>query len=131
MGFPSKLSELCTPSYIYFLISFLAIAMSAVQNIGNNKNYNLGIFSCRVPNCFAVFIFKVLYILFWTWVLNLICKDGHSKIAWFLVLLPFIMLFTIMGSVMVYQNKNDNDKNRNRNKEGYCNENCECNKKNN
>jgi hypothetical protein len=120
MAFPSKLSELCTPSYIYFLISVLAISMSAVQNIGNNKNYILGIFSCRVPNCFAVFVFKVLYILFWTWVLNLMCKDGHSNIAWFLVLLPFVMLFTIMGSVMVYQNKKD--------KEGYCSGNCKCNK---
>jgi hypothetical protein len=48
------------------------------------------------------------------------CKDGHSNIAWFLVLLPFIMLFTIMGSVMVYQKKND--------KEGYCDGKCKCNK---
>ena len=124
MAFPSKLSELCTPSYIYFLISVLAIAMSAVQNIGNNKKYNLGTFSCRVPSCFAVFIFKVLYILFWTWILNLMCKDGHSNIAWFLVLLPFIMLFTIMGSVMLYQKKKD----KNKNKEGYCSGDCKCNK---
>jgi hypothetical protein len=44
------------------------------------------------------------------------CKDGHSGIAWFLVLLPFIMLFTIMGTVMVYQKAN--------NKEGYCGPRC-------
>jgi len=31
----------------------------------------------------------------------LICKDGHTGIAWFLVLIPFILLFVIMGLVMV------------------------------
>jgi hypothetical protein len=33
------------------------------------------------------------------------CKDGHSGIAWFLVLLPFIMLFVIMGLVMMNQSQ--------------------------
>ena len=40
------------------------------------------------------------------------CKDGHSGIAWFLVLLPFVLLFVIMGMVVVYQKKH--------NKEGSC-----------
>jgi hypothetical protein len=125
MAFPTKLSQLCSPSYVYFIVSVLAIAISAIQNFGNNKKYNLGMFSCRVPSCLAIFMFKILYILFWTWVLNLMCKDGHSGIAWFLVLLPFIMLFTIMGTVMVYQKK--------RTREGYCGarckdkDNCPCN----
>lgn len=119
MAFPTKLSQLCTPSYVYFIISALAIAISAIQNMGNSKKYALGMFSCRVPSCIAVFIVKVIYILFWTWVLNLICKDGHTGIAWFLVLLPFIMLFVLMGMVMMYQKKN--------NKDGMCN--CPCNKK--
>jgi hypothetical protein len=117
MGFPTKLSQLCSPSYVYFIISVLAIAIAAVQNMGNNKKYNLGMFSCRVPSCLAVFIVKIIYILFWTWILNLMCKDGHSGVAWFLVLLPFIMLFTIMGMVMIYQKKD--------NKEGYCGSRCQ------
>lgn len=105
MAFPTKLSQLCTPSYVYFIISVLAIAISAVQNMGNRNKYTLGMFSCRVPSCVAVFVVKVVYILFWTWVLNLMCKDGHSGIAWFLVLLPFIMLFVIMGLVMMNQSQ--------------------------
>ena len=120
MAFPTKLSQLCTPSYVYFIISALAIVISAIQNMGNSKKYTLGMFSCRVPSCIAVFIVKVIYILFWTWVLNLMCKDGHTGIAWFLVLLPFIMLFVIMGMVMMYQKKNK--------KEGMCG-NCPYNKK--
>jgi hypothetical protein len=46
------------------------------------------------------------------------CKDGHSGIAWFLVLLPFILLFVIMGMVMMYQKKSK--------KEGMCGKDCGC-----
>ena len=110
MTFPTKLSQLCTPSYVYFIISVLAMIVSGIQNVGNNNKYTLGMFSCRVPSCLAVFIVKILYIVFWTWILNLICNDGHVGIAWFLVLLPFILLFVIMGMVMVYQKKNKKEK---------------------
>ena len=116
MAFPTKLSQLCTPSYVYFIVSILAIIIAAIQNMGNNKKYTLGMFSCNVPSCLAIFIIKLIYIFFWTWVLNLICKDGHTGIAWFLVLLPFVLLFAIMGIIMLYQNK----------KEGMCG--CGCGK---
>jgi hypothetical protein len=111
MAFPNKLSQLCTPAYIYFIISVLVIAIAAVQNIGNSKKYNLGMFSCSVPSCIAIFILKIVYILFWTWVLNLMCKDGHVGVAWFLLLLPFVLLFVVLGLVMVYQKKNYKEKN--------------------
>lgn len=117
MAFPSKLSQLCKPSYVYFMISMIFLVIAVIQNIGNKYKYTLGSYSCNVPSCISVFIGKILYILFWTWVLNLMCKDGHSGIAWFLVLLPFIMLFVILGSVMMYQNKNKN-KNKKGKKEG-------------
>ena len=106
MAFPTKLSQLCTPSYVYFIISVLAIAIAAVQNMGNNKKYCLGMFSCDVPSCILVFVVKVIYIFFWTWILNLMCKDGHTGVAWFLVLLPFVLLFVILGLAMTYQKKN-------------------------
>jgi hypothetical protein len=103
MAFPNKLSQLCTPSLVYFVISVIGLAMAIMQNIGNRRRYNLGSFSCQVPSCLAVFIIKVVYILFWTWILNLMCRDGHDEIAWFLVLLPFILLAIIIGLVMANQ----------------------------
>lgn len=121
MAFPNKLSQLCTPSYVYFIISVLALTISVIQNIGNNKKYTLGMFSCRVPSCIAIFIIKIIYLFFWTWILNLMCKDGHSGIAWGLVLLPFISVFVIMGMVVLYQKKQD--------KEGYCGQKQGCCKK--
>jgi CDP-diglyceride synthetase len=114
MAFPRNLSQLCSPSYIYFIISILGLAILAIQNLGNNELYTLGNFSCRVPSTIAVFLIKLLYILFWTWVLNLMCKDGHNDIAWLLVLLPFILMFVIIGTVMMYQD--DKKKNKKQNK---------------
>lgn len=105
MAFPNKLSQLCTPSLVYFVISVIGIIMSIFQNIGNDDRYCLGSFACQVPSTIAVFIVKIVYVLFWTWILNMMCNDGHVNIAWFLVLLPFVLLFMILYLVMVNQKK--------------------------
>ena len=101
MSFPRKLKDLCTPAFLYFVLSMIGLIAVVFQNLGNKHSYNLGSFSARVPNTTLIFIVKFIYILFWTWILNLICKDGHTGIAWFLVLIPFILMFVIMGMVMV------------------------------
>jgi len=100
MAFPKKLKELCTPAFLYFTLSMLALLVSVFQNLGNSRRFNLGMLSARVPSTLLVFVVNLIYILFWTWVLNLMCKDGHKEIAWFLVLIPFILLFLVMGSMM-------------------------------
>ena len=100
MAFPKKLKELCTPAFLYFSLAMLGVLVSVVQNLGNSRRYNLGMLSTRVPSTFLVFLVEIIYILFWTWVLNLMCKDGHKEIAWFLVLIPFILLFLLQGSMM-------------------------------
>jgi hypothetical protein len=105
MAFPTKLKQLCTPSYVYFIISFIGLVLSAIQNMGNNHRYCLGNFSCPVSNCMFIFIIKIIVILFWTWILNLMCKDGHSEIAWFLVLLPFVIFFMIIVMASSYLRK--------------------------
>jgi hypothetical protein len=99
--FPKTLKELCTPAFIYFIISIIALVLVLLQNLGNQNSYNVGSFSCRVPNTAAIFVIKLIYILFWTYVLNLICKDGHKTLSWLLVLLPWILLFVIMGLLLL------------------------------
>jgi hypothetical protein len=99
--FPTNIKELCSPAAIYFMISMIALIMVLFQNLGNQNSYTMGSFSCRVPSTMLVFIVKLIYILFWTWILNLICKDGHTTVSWLLVLLPFILLFVMMGLLMI------------------------------
>ena len=101
MAFPRKLKELCTPAFIYFILSMIGIVGSVIQNLGNRQRYSLGSMTTRVPSTTLVFIVKLIYIFFWTWILNLMCKDGHTEVAWFLVLIPFILIFVVMGLVMV------------------------------
>jgi hypothetical protein len=99
--FPKKLNELCTPAAFYFIISIFGLVIIMFQNVGNRNRFNLGKFSCQVPNTLLLLAGNLVYILFWTWILNLICKDGHSIISWLLVLLPFIFAFIIFGLVIL------------------------------
>ena len=101
MAFPKSLKELCCPAALYFIISIISLVIILFQNLGNSNSYTIGSFSCRVPSTILVFIIKLIYILFWTWVLNLICKDGHTGISWLLVLLPWILLFVLIGMLMI------------------------------
>lgn len=92
--------KLCTPSYVYLVISSIAIIIMFLQNYGNTKTYCLGSYSCEVSNTFLIFGIKIIYVVFWTWILNLICKSGATPIAWFLLLLPFILFFILIALMM-------------------------------
>ena len=93
--------QLCTPASIYFIISFFAIILMAIQNMQNNRLYHLAGYTFSVANCWLIFIIKIIYILFWTWILNLICRDGHTGIAWFLILIPFILFFLVFFIILM------------------------------
>jgi len=95
------LRNLCTPSHVYLVISMIALIIMGVQNFGNMNTYCVGSLTCAVGSTTLVFAIKILYILFWTWILNLICKDGYTGISWLLVLLPFILLFVLIGLMMI------------------------------
>lgn len=101
MAFPKNINQICTPARVYFVISILGLAMSVIQNFGNNGVYAMGPYSCSVPSKLLVFGFQIIYVFFWTWILNLICKDGQPGIAWFLVLLPILLFFVMVGLLMM------------------------------
>ena len=94
-------SNLCTPAFVYLVINVIIFISIAVQNFGNSTQYCVGQYKCQVPNTLMMFVFKAVYILFWTFVLNSICKAGHKEVSWFLVLLPIILLFVILGLVLL------------------------------
>ena len=100
------LNNLCSPAYFYLVISMLAIVIMGFQNMGNESVYCLGSYSCNVSSATLIFIIKIIYVLFWTWLLNIICKSGFTSIAWFLVLLPFILLFILISSIFMVEIEN-------------------------
>ena len=93
--------NLCTPSYVYLVISTIFLLLATFQNYGNVNTYCLGEYECNVPNTTLVFMIKIIYILFWTWILNLMCGAGATGIAWILVLLPFVLMFVMLGLLMI------------------------------
>ncbi len=97
----SGLRNLCTPSYVYLVISSIALLVMIYQNFGNVNTYCLGNYTCSVSNTALIFIIKAIYILFWTWILNLMCKSNATSIAWLVLLLPIIVMFILIGSMFV------------------------------
>ena len=97
---PKSLKELCPPALFYLVLSAIGLLVAGFQNMGNSNMYTLGGISKPVSSTFLVFVVKIVYILFWTWILNLICGSGHKNIAWFLVLIPFILLFVVVLLLM-------------------------------
>jgi len=95
------LKNLCTPSYVYLVISMIALIIMGLQNFGNINTYCVGSYSCDVTSTILIFMIKFVYILFWTWILNLMCRAGAPGIAWFLVLLPFLLFFIFIAVLMV------------------------------
>jgi len=85
MNASSMFKALCLPSKIYLVLSFIAILYSII-----------------VPDVMGgvsafAHVFHMIYVLFWTWILQLICKEGYTWISWVLVLAPFVAAFIIVA----------------------------------
>jgi hypothetical protein len=101
------INNLCTPSYVYLVISMFALLIMYFQNVGNADMYCLGTYSCSVYSTNLIFLIKLVYIIFWTWLLNLMCEKGSPMISWFLVILPFLIMFLTIAYTM-YSTVNNN-----------------------
>tara|TARA_Y100000385_G_scaffold243242_1_gene260633 strand:+ start:156 stop:533 length:378 start_codon:yes stop_codon:yes gene_type:complete len=97
--------NLCTPASIYFFFSIIIFLALALQNFGNNDVFCMGPYKCNVGHTFVIFIFHILYILFWTFILNVLCKAGYSELSWIFVLLPILLFFVIMGLILLTYNE--------------------------
>ena len=93
--------QLCTPAYLYLVISVTAFVLMLIQNLEDPQIYCVGNYKCQVESKLGVFISKALYIMFWTWLLNVFCKAGYENLSWFIVLLPVILMFVLIGAFMM------------------------------
>jgi hypothetical protein len=98
------LFSLCTPATIYFVISLIGLILLGIGNLGNDDRLCIGSYSCNVGNNTIIFVLNAIYILFWTFVLDLMCKNGYGSLSWFVLLLPFILAFMFLAMVMVKMN---------------------------
>lgn len=69
--------------------------------MGLSNMYCMGDFSCYVPSTSAVIFMESLYILFWTWILHLMCRTGYASISWLMVVFPLVLFFVLIGLMML------------------------------
>jgi hypothetical protein len=98
---PFDLRKMCTPATLYFVISLLFLIILGVSNLDDTERLCLGDYSCYVGNNTTIFLLNAVYILFWTFILDLMCKNGYSSLSWFILLLPFILSFVLLALVMI------------------------------
>jgi hypothetical protein len=66
------------------------------NNIQNTNTYCFGNVSCDVANTSMIFIVKIVIIIAWTWFLDALCGRGYEKVAWFILLVPYIFFMVIL-----------------------------------
>ncbi len=97
-----QIRSLCTPAQVYFFISIISILGILGQNAMASKTFRVGLYSVQSPvSNLWFFAVKVIGVLIWTFILNYLCNSGWKGMAWFLVLLPIVFMFVVIGAVML------------------------------
>ena len=73
---------LCTPTYVYIILSIVTFVLLVASEING-----------------AQIMWFIIKVLIWVFLLNLMCANGLIPLAWFFVLLPFIIIFILLISV--------------------------------
>lgn len=82
-------AKLCTPAKIYFAIAVLAAIIELFNGVG----------------ILAIFL-KLVFAMIWTCILGWLCKKGFHLISWFLVLLPYLVMFLVGIRLLRFSREN-------------------------
>ena len=98
----SLYKQLCTPAKIYVVLSVISIISLFYQNYSDPKKYCVGMFQAKT-NCNnkIYFLIKIVYMVFITYLLQMLCNKGYKTFSWILVLLPFVLMFIGIGILMI------------------------------
>jgi hypothetical protein len=97
-----QLTSLCKPAQLYLGMSVLIVLSQCYQNIGTPHIFTCGLMKASSPinNVFFLTL-EILYVLGWTYILNILCKCGHTKISWLLILSSLVSMFLFIGLTIV------------------------------
>lgn len=83
--------KLCGPAQFYLVLSLISLLLYLIQMLESKNKMNT----------VMGFSLQVLVVVLWTCILNWVCSLKYgNKIAWFLVFLPIIFIFTML--IVVY-----------------------------
>lgn len=78
-----EFSRLCTPAKIYFAIALISTIIALFSGLSIMYAF-----------------WKMVFAFIWTFILGWLCDKGFKSISWFLVLLPYILIF--LSSLNIY-----------------------------
>ena len=93
-------NNLCLPAQIYLLVSVITIVF-IILGIDRNKKDELP--HDTIFHLLISLLIKIVVISLWVTLLNWLCKNNQSTIAWIILLFPWLfvgLIFAIMGSAM-------------------------------
>lgn len=70
-----KFSELCSPAYLYFVVSIFYVLINSFTNVK-----------------ITPILLKLLFITVWSFFLNFLCSKEYTMVSWILVILPFFFI---------------------------------------
>jgi hypothetical protein len=94
--------KMCTPAQIYLIVSFILMVLSYFginaisQQITLNQANNSFLQSLNFTyqkDTKTSYVVQAVFIVLWTWVLSYLCNKGFSNLSWFLILLPWLLMF--------------------------------------
>ena len=91
-----NIPRICRPAEFFLTMSciILLVIFFVYRFTTSGRNiFCLGSESCDISSTYSILVIKFLYIFFWTWFLNMICNRVDPDVSWFLVYLPFFLLF--------------------------------------
>ena len=94
--------KLCAPAQIYLVVSVVMLVLSyfglsaisqqlEMHQSGSPLLQSLN-FTYQKDSRTSYVVQGVLIIL-WTWLLSYFCRNGYTSLSWFLVLLPWLLMF--------------------------------------
>ena len=71
--------KICMPALVYLILSVISLLM-------------------MIFNDFKIVatLINIIFIIIWTWILNLICSAGYEWLSWVFVLLPFVIMLILI-----------------------------------
>lgn len=89
----TQFEHLCSPAQMYFVIAVVGIILGIITRLVSPVKGD--------KIAFATYLISIFFISLWTWILNLMCKDGYSKLSWALVLFPYFLILAIVICSMI------------------------------
>jgi hypothetical protein len=94
--------SMCEPAMLYLLIGVIGIVGILVQNLANGDDgtFCVANYECDMINKTTGLVLQLIYVLFWTWLLNKLCKRGYVNVSWVIVLFPFLLYIGIISALV-------------------------------